>query len=98
MPGLVQASRTCPTCDVEVPQLGYAELRWHPRLAGNKQGVDGRDTPGTKCPGAGHDELTCTARDPALHRVRADHAFFFSPSMIASGVIGMCRTRTPTAL
>jgi hypothetical protein len=22
-----------------------------------KQGVDGRDTPGTKCPGAGHDEL-----------------------------------------
>ena len=27
-----------------------------------------------------------------------DHAFFFMPARTASAVIGMCRTRTPTAL
>jgi hypothetical protein len=27
-----------------------------------------------------------------------DHAFFFKPARIASAVIGMCRTRMPTAL
>jgi hypothetical protein len=36
---------------------------------------------------------------PTQRKGRAgDHAFFFSPSRIASGVIGICRTRTPTAL
>jgi hypothetical protein len=36
---------------------------------------------------------------PSSARKRADdHAFFFKPSRIASGMIGICRMRTPTAL
>ena len=30
--------------------------------------------------------------------LRSDYAFAFNPSRIASGVMGMCRTRTPIAL
>jgi hypothetical protein len=45
----------------------------------------------------------CRARERNALRVLSersddDHAFFFKPARTASAVIGICRTRTPTAL